>query len=166
MNLNFFSIPKTSVFGFPKNQKIEGWRWKWFQPHEVLNKEGYNLLMTKGILLINPRLLDEADKFREVLHSPLYCNYGSENLRGLRSWEEEQAIYKKRKQPAPKFSQHIFGNAIDVHSRDISPYELFLIAQKFGFTGIGLYDWGLHLDVRTIIKGEEKHIWDLTTKKK
>lgn len=56
-------------------------------------------------------------------------------------------------------SQHYLGNAVDiiVPTFDGSPFSLYLIAERFSFSGIGVYpDWtykgkrigGLHLDVR------------------
>ncbi len=49
-------------------------------------------------------------------------------------------------------SLHKDGKAVDIFVEKIDLLELFLKAEKrLAFTGIGVYDWGLHLDVRTIL---------------
>lgn len=53
-------------------------------------------------------------------------------------------------------SQHILGKAADLHSSK-SPEEMYRVAEEvMGNTGgIGIYDWGIHIDSRTI-----KSRWD------
>jgi uncharacterized protein YcbK (DUF882 family) len=55
-------------------------------------------------------------------------------------------------------SQHLIGLAADIVAPDVGLMDLYLAAERFAFTGIGVYpDWsyggkvtgGLHLDVRT-----------------
>lgn len=49
-------------------------------------------------------------------------------------------------------SEHLYGRAADLHSK-LSPYELYKIAEKVlaemvpGRGGLGLYSWGIHVDV-------------------
>lgn len=45
-------------------------------------------------------------------------------------------------------SQHCLGKACDIHLNGIKPTELFEFAKKIGFTGVGLYSWGVHVDTR------------------
>lgn len=45
-------------------------------------------------------------------------------------------------------SEHYKGNAVDGHAKGIDLLDLFLIAEWAGFTGIGVYDYGLHVDLR------------------
>ncbi len=48
-----------------------------------------------------------------------------------------------------KNSYHLVGEAADVAAPPgISPEELALIAEKAGADGIGIYPWGVHVDVR------------------
>ena len=45
-------------------------------------------------------------------------------------------------------SQHIYGKAADICINGIQPIEIAKTAEKLGFMGIGLYDWGCHVDTR------------------
>ena len=46
-------------------------------------------------------------------------------------------------------SQHVYGTAADVQTpKGMTPFELFAIADDCGADGIGLYSWGVHVDVR------------------
>lgn len=46
-------------------------------------------------------------------------------------------------------SQHIYGRAADVQVPDgMTVYELYDIAEQAGADGIGIYPWGVHVDVR------------------
>lgn len=44
--------------------------------------------------------------------------------------------------------EHPKGTAGDGHVKGMDLLDMFLVAEKIGFKGIGLYDWGIHLDVR------------------
>ena len=95
---------------------------------------------------INPELLYRLDKFRGLLGVPVYinCAYATSG-------------HTSR-------SQHYLGNAVDVnfHNR-ISLLDAYIIAEKIGFNGIGLYPhWhypGLHLDVRPLSIDAPKARW-------
>ena len=49
-------------------------------------------------------------------------------------------------------SQHYLGRAVDCHIKNVSLLDQYLLAERYGWRGIGLYtDWnnpGLHLDLR------------------
>ena len=47
-------------------------------------------------------------------------------------------------------SQHPLGNAADFHVRGMDNLELHEIVQNnnFGFSGLGIYRWGVHADTR------------------
>jgi uncharacterized protein YcbK (DUF882 family) len=45
-------------------------------------------------------------------------------------------------------SKHYLGEATDGHVENIDLLDMFLSAEREGFNGIGLYEWGIHLDVR------------------
>lgn len=81
---------------------------------------------------MNPRLIDLLDLFREEVGQPIKIN----------------ASYAT-KGHSPD-SQHYKGNAVDVTCRRLDSKELFFYAIKFPWGGIGLYNWGLHLDLRPL----------------
>lgn len=60
-------------------------------------------------------------------------------------------------------SQHYLGRAVDVHIVGMDLLSQFLAAERFDFTGIGLYPFwsnpGLHLDVRTLGKNVPSARW-------
>ena len=45
-------------------------------------------------------------------------------------------------------SQHLKGKAADIVVKTIEPIEVARYAESIGVTGIGLYDWGCHIDTR------------------
>lgn len=47
-------------------------------------------------------------------------------------------------------SQHLYGLAADIVVQDVAPKEVARYAETVlgGMGGIGLYDWGVHVDVR------------------
>lgn len=70
------------------------------------------------------------EKFRIRVNAPVFIHCGYE-LTG----HVEKSI-------------HGDGRAIDGHVKGYDLLDLFLAAERTGFTGIGLYDWGFHLDKR------------------
>lgn len=46
-------------------------------------------------------------------------------------------------------SRHLTGSAADIAVRDTAPIEVARYAESIGVLGIGLYDWGCHIDTRT-----------------
>lgn len=51
-----------------------------------------------------------------------------------------------------RFSQHLLGKAADLNVRNYSPQEVYdYFDERWPHTfGLGLYDWGVHFDVRNI----------------
>lgn len=48
-----------------------------------------------------------------------------------------------------KYSYHLLGEAADVQAPEgFSPEELARVAEEAGADGIGVYEWGVHIDVR------------------
>lgn len=45
-------------------------------------------------------------------------------------------------------SQHIYGKAADIAINGVEPLSIAKFAESNGVLGIGLYDWGCHLDTR------------------
>ena len=59
---------------------------------------------------------------------------------------------------SPK-SQHMLGRAADIYVKDIDFDDFVKLVELVYFNGIGLYDWGVHVDVRD---GDER-FWDFRT---
>jgi uncharacterized protein YcbK (DUF882 family) len=86
---------------------------------------------------VAPRLVHVLEKMRQYIGKPLVlsCAY-----RCPKHNEEVGGVSD---------SQHIFGTAADVQTPEgLTPSELANIAELCGADGIGLYDWGVHVDVR------------------
>lgn len=90
---------------------------------------------------MNVGLIEELDEFRHVIGSPIYVSCGTQGKHAPNSF-------------------HYKGMAVDILFPELERTKLpdvFLIAHRFAFNGIGLYShWalngtvhgGLHLDVR------------------
>ena len=63
-----------------------------------------------------------------------------------------------------KNSMHVKGLAADIWCEELTPEELKKFAEEipeFANGGIGIYDWGIHVDVRG-----RRARWDYRTKKR
>lgn len=125
---------------------MNNWKWKYFTPDEVLSPESYDLFKLKGLLLIQPRLLDKLTELREKINKPLLINHSGLHYRGFRTFEENQKIKN-----SGHYSQHCYGLACDVTVKDLTVKELAEVAESIGFTGIGIYPIShfVHMDLRT-----------------
>ena len=60
-------------------------------------------------------------------------------------------------------SQHVDGTAADVQTPDYdhchTPEQLKWYCEQIGFDGIGLYDWGCHVDVRDNGESPNTYMW-------
>ena len=60
-------------------------------------------------------------------------------------------------------SQHVDGTAADVQTPNYdhcnTPEQLKWFCEQIGFDGIGLYDWGCHVDVRDNGQSPNTYIW-------
>lgn len=92
---------------------------------------------------ISKELLRELDAFRSYIGMPVHVTSG----------------YRVPKSPRETDSQHHYGQAADIVIPDFKGtlLDLFLVASRFNFKGIGVYrDWkwndkptgGLHVDTR------------------
>ena len=88
------------------------------------------------LVKIDSDLIIYLQKIREIMGRPIVINSG------YRTTE-----YNKKIKGAPR-SQHIYGKASDIAANSIKPAELAKIAENLGVPGIGLYDWGCHVDTR------------------
>jgi len=59
-------------------------------------------------------------------------------------------------------SLHLLGQAVDIKTNNIklSTKDLIALAVKIGFTGIGIYDDHMHLDIRQITNSKNYVFWD------
>lgn len=97
---------------------------------------------------VSVRLVHAIQALRDKLGVPLTINSG------FRCVKHNKAV------GGAASSQHLYGTAADIKAKGITPAELFGIAEQLGlFDGIGLYDWGIHVDVRGV-----KARWDYRSK--
>lgn len=88
------------------------------------------------VVKIDSDLIIKLQALRDIIDTPIVINSG------YRTTE-----YNKRIKGAPR-SQHIYGKAADIAISGVSPEEVAKKAEALGFMGIGLYDWGCHVDTR------------------
>lgn len=70
-------------------------------------------------------------------------------------------VYNAKLEGSSTKSQHMEGRAVDIpRLPGFTVEQMAQIAEDVGFDGIGLYDWGIHVDVRG-----KKVRWDLRTGK-
>ena len=86
---------------------------------------------------MNTVLMERLDKLRSMYGKPIYVSCGyrcpSHNAEVGGVWN----------------SQHIKGTAADVQCPEgMTPFELAEIALDSDADGVGVYDWGVHVDVR------------------
>lgn len=142
----------------------EHWRWPHFPPEEVLNRLGFRLLMQKNVLVMDTKLMDKLEELRADIGLPILINHDGMTLRGFRTQEEEKELYKNTKQVEPLLSMHTLGKAADITVKEMRIEELAARAKKIGFTGIGMYDTFVHVDVRTLIGDDKIQTWDNRSK--
>lgn len=89
-----------------------------------------------GKVIFDPDLIRKLDALREDLGRPIIINSG------YRCEQHNQNV------GGSPNSQHLYGKAADIRCTGITPEALARYAGKYGFDGIGLYRWGIHVDVR------------------
>lgn len=93
-----------------------------------------------GVEIINPRLLELLESLRANIGGPIEisCAYRCPD-------------HNAEVGGVPN-SQHVLGNAADVQTPNYewchTPDQLLWYCEQLPFDGIGLYDWGCHVDVR------------------
>ena len=107
---------------------------KYFGRHEFACKCG-----KCGGYPVEPKeaLIRKLDAFRERVDEPVYVNSG------IRCPEHNAAV------GGAVQSRHLYGDAADIRCDGKTPEELYAIADEiFCDGGVGLYDWGIHVDDR------------------
>lgn len=95
------------------------------------------------VVKIDSDLVIKLQALRDIIEKPIVINSG------YRTPE-----YNKKIGGASR-SQHIYGKAADIAISGINPKEIAKQAETLGFMGIGLYDWGCHVDTR-----KTKSFWE------
>ena len=126
------------------------WRWKYFQPKEVLSPAGL-YQYERGNLMVQAFALDALDAFREMSGTRLHINGSGLNFRGYRSPDENKRI------GGATLSRHVQGIAFDCTPLDMELYEFYQFvlesANEYGFGGVGYYpskDF-VHIDCRPLM---------------
>ena len=88
------------------------------------------------VVKIDSDLIIKLQALRDIIGKPIVINSG------YRTTE-----YNKQIRGASR-SQHIYGKAADIAISGVNPEEVAKKAEALGFLGIGLYDWGCHVDTR------------------
>ena len=86
---------------------------------------------------VNPRLVEVLERMRRACNRPLELSCGY------------RCPFHNAEVGGVSNSQHLYGTAADVQCPEgMTPWELFELAKDCGADGVGLYDWGVHVDVR------------------
>ena len=126
---------------------------KHFEPEEIYSPETILKRPDKLKFLS----LIKLDEFRDEVGVPFlvnnWANGGKISLAGVRSFNENKSIRGAVE------SKHLEGCAFDVKTSlpNTTLFELAYKSNKWG--GIGLYDWGCHLDDRFDLS-DQPVIWD------
>ncbi len=102
-----------------------------FKLKEFQCKDGSQLVK------IDSELLHKLQKLRDSICKPIIINSG---------YRTES--YNKKVGGA-KNSYHTQGQAVDIRINGLKPEEVAKIAERIGFTGIGIYKNFTHLDIRS-----------------
>jgi hypothetical protein len=108
---------------------------KYFGRHEFACKcgkcGGYPVEPSEALLRV-------LDKFREEIGEPVYVNSG------IRCKAHNSNV------DGASNSQHLYGTAADIRCENKTPREMYNLAERLlpNTGGIGIYDWGIHIDVR------------------
>jgi uncharacterized protein YcbK (DUF882 family) len=88
---------------------------------------------------ISPEIVAKLDRLRDdyglpiLIHSGSRCKYWNDKVGGVPD------------------SLHLIGKAVDIRAIGVGKYRLAELAMKHGFTGIGVGQAFLHLDLRSIM---------------
>ena len=153
-------------------------RWPHFKPWELFSPETagvdkatwltrYEFLpwkVYKELRKVDCLFLDRIEALRIALDVPLLINdpHRGLTLRGFRSEGEQKLVVEKY--GGAKDSMHVMFRAVDVTPLgDVSLAEVAKVGEQLGFGGIGIYHAKnfVHLDGRSLVKGEKSVRWEL-----
>ena len=94
-----------------------------------------------------PELVEKLEKFRGLCgNKPMTISNGTRCLKKNKAVGGVMPDEKKGK----KGSQHLYGKAADVQKvPGLTVDQMAKLAEQAGFNGIGKYNWGVHVDVRS-----------------
>lgn len=122
VEINAYSLKKDGSKQLTKNFKVR----------EFACKDGTDTIF------VAPALVDILQKIRDHFGKPVVINSAYRHDK-----------YNKTIGGAT-YSQHLYGSAADIHIQGVDPKELYAytdsIMKKTG--GLGIYSWGIHVDVR------------------
>ncbi|SFH80838.1 Peptidase M15 [Tindallia magadiensis] len=101
-----------------------------FHLHEFQCKDGSHQVR------LHPDLLTKLQQLRDRINRPIIITSGYRNPE-----------HNRRVGGTPN-SQHLLGTAADIRINGMTPIQLQSHAEAIGFTGIGLYESFLHVDIR------------------
>lgn len=105
------------------------------------------------------QLMRRLDNMREYIGKVIHCEP-----------EHPGGGYRLKPASAQDKSYHYQGLAVDIHIEGLSLAEMYLLAEKYNFTGIGVYPkWnnpGLHVDMRPVAEYGRGSRWGCTESKK
>lgn len=123
-------------------------RWPSFEPHEVLSPDGLTAYLSHGIILISPVIMDEVQRLRDNIKKPIIINFMGARRRGWRSHRENEAVGGAR------FSQHMFGLAVDMSCPSLSIDEFYKECENHSFTGLGVSK------AKNFVHADMRNYWD------
>lgn len=139
-----------------QSDRTEKYGTQYFNVGEIINASTF-----EGTFPFNTDVLKVADFLRERLGKPIHVESA------YRSPEYNASI------GGVNNSQHVSGNALDLHGdglmemvkewRDNHTNDYDQAVFALGMGGLGLYDWGIHIDVRD--NGGALAFWDYRKKK-
>lgn len=89
---------------------------------------------------LNMRLVCALQALRDTVGHPLTVSSGV-----------RCKVHNMKQKNASRYSKHLLGIAADIKCEELTPVELKRFAEAipaFAQGGIGIYDWGIHVDVR------------------
>ena len=103
-----------------------------FKLREFQCKDGSQLVK------VDSQLLRKLQELRNKIGKPIIINSG------YRTESHNKAV------GGAKNSYHMHGKAVDIRVNGMKPEEIAKIAEKIGFTGIGIYKNFTHVDIRPV----------------
>jgi hypothetical protein len=163
MSANIINVPvqiTPLITGFNRNIKVSDYLnlGELFDATKVLDK---GTLYDTGIN-IDKRLLKIHTYLRELTGHALYVGSAGRS----KDWE----LYRGRSGE----SEHVQLHAMDYNGIGLKTIiekavkeqnEVFLKLRRMGVNAFGLYDWGIHLDLRTSKSNGDFYFWDYQKKK-
>ena len=109
-----------------------------FQISQHFNLKEFQCRDGSHQVVLKRDLLEKLQQLRNLAGKPVIITSGYRN-----------PAYNKKVGGSPT-SRHLLGEAADIQIPSFSPREVAQLAEQVGFTGIGVYDTFIHVDVREV----------------